>query len=213
MASMSDHLATLNRYLHDSANRYFSETDKTAYLNQGIKQRDMVTGGNRTLVSLVLTAGVDTYTFSTLGNTRVFDVVGINLLYNGLRLVLDQRSFTKLNAEVRVYSPVWQYAPMAWARYGPATVVFGPAPSIAYTTEWDCCQVSADLTLSDDDPLPYPYSEIVPYYAAYLAKLNERQYEEARGFWEQYRQMVNAALSSRAGMLPSAYPGGGLVGR
>lgn len=210
MATLATHLATLNRYLHDPDNRFWPQTDKIAYVNQAIQYRDLTTGQNRSLIPFTLTAADDTYTFTDLGNTRVFDVVGINLIYVGKRIVLDSLSYTELNVNFRVYtSGSYQGYPAAWCRYGLNQVIFGPSPSVAYATEWDCCQVSADLSaLADADPLPYPYTEPVPYYAAYLAKLNERQYEEAQGFWEQWRLATNAAVSSRAGQVPTMYPGG-----
>lgn len=137
---------------------------------------------------------------------QVFDVIGINLLYNNLRYVMGTMSFSELNATVRQYNPPLTWAPVRWARYGPNTVIFGPAPSIAYVTEWDCSVYSSPLVnLTDFDLLPYPYTKPVPYYAAYKAKLNERQYDEAESFKELYTNELAHATDSRVGMVTSMY--------
>lgn len=216
--SLSTYLGTLRRYLHDPNDQYFSQADKTAYLNQGIQQRDLDTGGNRSLFTFVTTAGVDNYTFDQLSGSSsntIVDVVAINLLYNSLRVVLDQLSFTMLNARVRTYSPPFQFAPCGWSRYGSNTVYLAPAPSLAYSIEVDAVIVAPPTTLTaltDTDPLLYPYTDPVPYYAAYLAKLNERQYDEADDFKNKYDMACLKAAAGRVGLLPTAYPTS-LVGR
>ena len=205
--TLADYRTVLRRLLHDTNDVYWTLADKDSYLNEGIGQRDLDTGGNRSLITFVLTVADDTYTFTDLGNTRVFDIVGINLIYNNLRIVLDQFSFSELNAQVRQYSPPYQWAPLAWARYGPNQVVFAPAPSIAYTTEWDCCLFSSPLVnASDTDPLPYPYTQAVTFYAAYKAKLARRQFDEAESFLRQYQDKVLNATNARTGFVPSLYP-------
>lgn len=141
--------------------------------------------------------------------SEVFDVIGINLIYGATRVVMGQFSFTELNTTVRQYVPSLQWAPVRWARYGPSQIVFGPAPSIAYVTEWDCSTIGPALVnLTDSDLMPVPYTKCIKYYAAYLAKLNERQYEEAAGFKQLYAENLMAASNSRAGMVPSMYSAG-----
>src|SRR3990167_4203413 len=67
----------LRRLLHDPNDDYWSLADKDSAINLGLQRRDLDSGQNRTLVSYTLVAGTDTYTLTTIGNTSVFDVVGI----------------------------------------------------------------------------------------------------------------------------------------
>lgn len=208
LETLQTYLDDLRRLLHDPNDRYWSQSDKTVYINKGMQRRDLDTGANRQLLPVTLTVGQDLYDFSVTGQAQVFDVIGINLIFQNLRVVMDQFSYTAMNVRVRQYMPGLQYAPLAWCRYGPSQVLFGPVPSLAYDTEWDCSVYSSPLVnLTDVDPLPYPYTIPVPFYAAYWAKQNERQLDEADAFHQQYQQKIQAAVNSRVGMLPSAYGG------
>jgi hypothetical protein len=53
----------------------------------------------------------------------------------------------------------------------------------------------------------YPYTNAVPYYAAYKGKFNERQYDEAELFKQQYDMQIQTAVNARVGMMPSHYRG------
>ena len=96
--------------------------------------------------------------------------------------------------------------PVAWARYNPTTVIFGPSPVSAYSTIWDVNTYSTALVATTEtDPLPYPYTECVPYGAAALAKIDEQQYDEAREFWEMFEAELTTAINARTGATPNYY--------
>lgn len=140
---------------------------------------------------------------------RVFDTVALILNYNNVRYVLSQLALSVLNQTVRIYVTPYRWVPLAYARYGPQEIIFGPAPSVAYTMEWDCSTTSPPLAyLPDADLLPYPYTIGAAYYAAYLAKLNERQYDEASGFQDLYLNQIRAAVDARAGQVTAMYSAG-----
>lgn len=212
MATANDYITSARRLLHDPTGQYWNTTDQLSNVNEAVKMRDRVTGGNRSLIEYSLTAGTGVYTFTDLGNTRVFDVVGITVLFNGLRIVLEQVSYTRLVTLYRAWN-TYRDVPIAFARYGAASVRIGPLPSSDYDTEWDCCVVSADLAATDEDPLPYPYTEPVPYWAAYLCKINGQKWEEAEAFKAQFYDLCNSVEGTRTGVLPSAYAGAGYRGR
>ena len=212
LETLQTYLDDLRRLLHDPNDRYWSQADKTVYINKGMQRRDLDTGANRQLLPVTLTAGTDLYAFSATGQAQVFDVVGINVIYGNQRIVLNQFSYTSINVWARQYLPGLQDVPIGFCRYGPNQILFGPVPSLAYDTEWDCSVYASPLVnLTDVDPLPYPYTVAVPFYAAYWAKKNERQNDEAEEFHAEYQQKIQAAVNSRVGLLPSAYPGGGIT--
>ncbi len=209
---LSDYLDELRMLLHDPNDLYWSSAVKTAAINRGIAQRDLDTQGNRTLVSFTLTAQQDTYDLvSDLAQQSVIDIIGLNIIWGNMRIVLGALSFTELNLWIRQQSPSWASYPVRFARRGPTKVILAPAPASAYVSEWDVSVFSDPLVFSTDtDPLPYPYTKPVAYYAAYLCKLNERQMEEAADFKAIYDANALAATNARAGMVPSPY-GGGIV--
>lgn len=209
--TLNDYITQVQVLTHDPNNRYSSAELKRQAVNLGIQQRDQDTGANRLLFPFTLTAGTDTYTLSDLvaaGQTaaaRAFDIVGINLLYNSVRFVMGNLSFTRLNAGVRFYVNSTNL-PIAWTKYNPSTVIFGPKPGTAYSTEWDCSVSSADLVNpTDADVLVGTYAGPVPFYAAFWCKQNERQPQEADNFLKEYYRKITICQGARAGMLPSAY--------
>ena len=66
--------------------------------------------------------------------------------------------------------------------------------------------LSTTLVLaSDADPLAYPYTKPVPYYAAYLAKVNQRRFDEAEVFFGYYIRHMRDIEGARVGQMVSAY--------
>ena len=205
LETLGSYLDDLRRLLHDPNDVYWPLSDKVVYINKGMQARDRDTLANRQHVPFTLTIGQETYTFQDLGNAQVIDVVGIALLFQSTRVVLNNLSYTLLTASYRAWK-TYRGIPEAWARYGPSTIWLGPTPSVAYDTEWDVAVYAPRLVnLTDVDPLPFPYTSPVPFYGAYWAKYNERQLPEAEEFKAQYDSKVLEATNSRVGMTTSVY--------
>jgi hypothetical protein len=216
--TLSDYLTSLRNLLHDPSDTGWSLALKTSFINEAIQQRDIDTGGRRALGSFTLTIGTDTYSFTTLSTAftnptaNIFDIIGINLIYAGYRIVLEQISYTEQNSYpgYRAYTAL-NDRPAAWSRYGDQSIIIGPPPAQAYVIEIDALTYSvpaALAALTDADAVQYPYTYPVPLYSAYLCKQNEREYEEAEFYLDRYRMAVNQINSVRTGMVPSMYPRG-----
>ena len=159
------------------------------------------------LISKTLTAGTALYNFSDLSNDAVFDVIGIAVINGSTRIQLNQYSYSELSVAARAWT-TYQSLPRAFCRYGPSQVYLAPIPVSAYVSEWDCSVYSDPLVATTDvDPLPFPYTKPVAYYAAYEAKLYERAFDEADAFLTQYQQQLQVALTARVGTVPSLYSG------
>lgn len=206
--SLADYLDELRDLLHDPSDRIWSALQKANYINRAMRQRDLDTGVNRQTFTFTLTAGTGTYTFSQVGSGSIFDVFSIVLIFGQTRAVLDNPSLTDLNIYYRP-SRTQNGWTAGWAKQGPSTVIFGPTPSTAFVTEWDCAVYASPLILTaDTDPLPYPYTKPVPFYAAHLAKINERNHaDEAMEFLADYDRELGVATSARVGRIPNAYTG------
>lgn len=205
-SSLEQYLDDLKDLLHDDDNIYWDQTRMTRYINRGLQKRDRDTGQNRVLIPFTTTIGQDIYTFTDLGNEDVFDMIGLNLQYNGLRYVMGCVSFTELNMSLRTYVTPFQWAPCVWARYGPQQFIVAPAPAIAYVLEVDCAQITPKdylVALTDTDPLPAPYDAPVKYWAARLAKIRERAYDEAAEFEQMYKDEIVSLDANKVGKVPS----------
>lgn len=214
MATLGDYLTTTRDLLNDPDAQYWSTARLTRFINRALIKRDRDTGQNRQTATLTSTVGVDTYTFATLqallASTTfiIYDVIAVNLIYGTLRVVLGSYSFTMLNVLIRQYQPLLRNAPVAWAKYGANKVVIAPAPATAHQIEFDCALTVPNdylVASTDADPLPLPYTDPPPYYAAHLAKLNERKYEEAQSFLDDYQREILTCSSTLVGTVPSLY--------
>ncbi len=203
--TLNDYLAEVRDLLHDPNDVFWTSTQKTRYINTARAQRDRDTANNRTVINLTLTVGQERYTTTDLADTTVFDVIGICLLFNGTRVLLYQRAFTQLNAEWRIWTSN-QWTPWAMARYSSSVFYLSPKPATAYVTEWDCARIGAAISGgTTEDTMGPPFSNPVPFYACYLAKMNERQLQEAQYFLGEYHREIKSCQGARAGMLPSGY--------
>jgi len=203
MATQVDTLATyltkLRRLLHDSQDTYWSLAAKTAYINEAMQQRDMDTGMQRQRGFVNLTTGTSAYLLTTV-SSQTIDVMGIGIYQGNFRLQLEQRPYADIQM---MYQSVLNYTqwPVAYAKYGHSSLIFAPAPNQDYLSEWDCVLVSNELVnTTDADPLPYPWTESVPYYAAHLANLELGKMEEADRFLKIYQERVNGVLAGARGM-------------
>lgn len=206
---LADYLIDTRRLLHDAQKFYFSDADLTADINYGIHQRDLWSGGSRSYQpNILLTQGLDKYSLSTLFPTlRVLDVVTIWLIYGATRVQLDNRPFSDVTNMFRPWT-TYQGIPGAWTRYGADQVFIATAGATGYLTDWDLVTLSTTLVNpSDLDPLSFPYTEPVPYFAAYKAKINQRRFDEAEVFKGYAITALRDIEGARVGDLISAYTG------
>lgn len=207
MASLSDYLADVERFLHDSSNSYWSEADLTVFINRAIKQRDRDTGMNRAITAKTLTPGTNVYAIASV-NANAFDVFSIILNYSNVRQLLSQVPYTLLTAYIQGIN-FYNQVSLAYAKYGAASIYFAPAPDQAYVTEWDCLVASADLVnATDPDPLPAPWTDPVPFLACSFAKIQIQQFDEADRFKQLYRDRLDEVMANaRSSSMPYPYYG------
>jgi hypothetical protein len=202
MATLTDHLNTTRRYLRDAAADYWSDADLVAHVNAAIKQRDVDTGQNVAVQSVALVVNQNLYVINA-GSflSRTIGVTNIVVVYGGARKLLHERPYGMATS---VFQPTESYSalPAVWARLSPTQVFVAPKPNNTYAAEWTTRVHSADLVNPTDvDPLPFPWTEPVPYHAAFLARLQLQQYDEA----EKYKQLYQQALADTVGGVSATY--------
>lgn len=207
MTTLLSEIVATRRLLHDAGGNYWSSAELTDYINNGRRRVVSDTGCNRVLQTLSLTTSTETYSYASLPQgTSTIDVLNLTVLWGNSRIVLNYMPFTEFNAKMRSWQS-YSGRPAVWTRYGQGTVYVSPVPDQSYTSEWDTVVVPADLSaLTDAETIYFPYSEAIPFYAAYMAKYKEQSYDEATLFLEEYkRKVLEAIRSSATRRIPTVY--------
>ncbi len=146
-----------------------------------------------------LTAGVDSILF----------VESIAVSWGALKPTLDQWNWNDLQAYIRSY-PVVSGQPAMFAQFGQGeggSVYIRPVPTSPLPMDWNC--VCTPIDLVDDttaEAIPYPWTDAVPYFSAYLAFMNARRPEEAKNVFGIYEMtMKRSREQSEPSMVPSYY--------
>lgn len=141
------------------------------------------------------------------GNT-ILDILNVNLYWGNSRVPLDYLAWTDFNARLRF----WQNyigRPLAFSVYGQQSIYLGPVPDQIYQIEVDCIVLPNPLTLATqntNDTIIDPYTTMVKFYAAYLAKYYEQSFGEAEIYKQEYvkqgQSVINSTYTRR---IPSVY--------
>ena len=176
-----------------------------------------VTGSTMT-ISGTATAGAVTFTYyqeaypftsiPTPANTSIIDIANITAIWGNTRYALQYKEWSMYNAQMRSYV-AFQQRPVMYSVFGQNTVFIGPIVDQPYVTEWDCVLNPAPLVqLTDVESITYPYTDPVPYYACYLAKVKDSSWDEAKVFQEEYFNKIKHAIAASAmRRIPNIYAG------
>jgi hypothetical protein len=201
--TLASYRAATRRLLHDANADIWSEPNLTIYINKAVAQRDIWTGGSRDYkADIPLIANQDFYVFTALFQSdSVLDVVNLWVLYGNQRVLLHNPPFSELTSKFRS-TKGQANRPMAWARFGGNKVCIAPPPATAYQTDWDLVVLSCVLAEEGDaDPLPFPYTEPIPYYAAYRAFVDQREFDKADVQFGYFVKACRDVEGSRVGTL------------
>lgn len=194
---LSDYLTQVRRLVHDSTGNYWPDAELIDYINAARFRVVADTGCNRVLQTLNVTQAQETYAYSVLpSGVSTIDVLNITLLWGSMRVPMTYMSYTEFNLKMRAWQ-AFQSRPIAFTIYGGSTIYVGPIPDQTYVTEVDTVVAPAVLVnFTDQDAIAFPYTEPVPYYAAYMAKEKAQAMEEANRFMSTYEVKVRMAIRS-----------------
>jgi hypothetical protein len=205
MATLASYQAAAQRLLKDSSASATPLTDLTAFINDAIKQRDRDSGMNRQNQTITLTVGQTDYTINQAPfSTSTIGIVSAVLIYNNARSTLARLPWSWIAAGEYQPTTTYQSTPAAFCQRGALIVSVAPKPSQAFQIEFDTMVVSADLVNGTDaDPLPYPWTDPVPWLTAHFAKVQLQQYDEAQNFLAMYYQRLNGIQTGTFGQMIS----------
>lgn len=163
--------------------------------------------------------GQEVYNFSTwnsviqANNPGVQDIIGVQTIsvsWGSQKPTLDHVSWSDIQAYLRAYNIGYLNYPTVWAQYGQGlsgSAYLWPIPAVATQLDVDCYCLPIILS-NDTDPeaIPYPWTDPIPYYAAYLAFLNAQRKDDARYYLGEYKRlMVEGRWYVSPAVVPSFY--------
>jgi hypothetical protein len=216
--ALFDYLKRTRLLLHDESFARYRDGDLTSFINTA---RGQIAGEGecvRVYGSLPLTPPTQQYSFSAITfPTGTQGVAGpINV-----RMVTYQIPGTQ--GQVMIAPREWEYfnqfvlsnpvpvagAPDEWAQFGQGAsgTLFVPLPDLPYVLACDTvCYPSPLVFDTDPDAVPYLFTDAVPYFAGYLAKITAGDAEGAKGMFQLYQMfMARARGMANPSVLPHQY--------
>lgn len=164
----------------------------------------------------IMTDGQEVYPFSSIdlsatpGVRSIISVKSVSVLYANWRYTLACPSFSSYQAALRSFPFSYKYVPFYMAQYGRGAAgafFMYPQPSGPWQMEWDCFCLPADLT--DDQSveiLDDPFTDAVPFLAAYYAYLEMQNMNAARFYDGEFTKWVNRyAVATLPGRVSNPY--------
>ncbi len=131
------------------------------------------------------------------GISSVYMVNGVSMVWATFRYTLERVSFSKYQARVRNYTTGYTYIPGIWSQFGQGangSLYVYPIPNAAYQMELDCLCLPINLaTDTDPEALPYPWSDAVPFLAAYYAYQGSQRNADADRMWNEFQKFMKRA--------------------
>jgi len=222
--ALNDYVTRVYQLLHDPTGVFYAQSDIVSYINTARNQiaaeamcvrvlPPSAGGQNQTV------ANQEVYSFSTVntliqatspGVQGIIGVITIAVNQGAVKPVLQQCAWSDFQAQLRSYNTGLTGWPTTWAQYGQGTlgsVYVWPKPSAAYPMDWDCYCLPIDLqSESSVEAIPYPWTDAVPYFAAYLAYSNAQRPADADRMYAQYEKfMTRATAMPNQVMVPDFY--------
>lgn len=102
---------------------------------------------------------------------------------SGIKYPLARWPYSKIAYLLTSSYPTY---PTIYAMYGVQTIMLAPPPANPYPAEFDFTAYASPLVnLLDADPLPYPWTDPIPFWAAAFAKFSVQRFDEAQQFEQQ----------------------------
>lgn len=200
-----------------AAQKLYSTADLTSYINLA---RSQIAGEGeciRTIGSLPVTSASRTYNFSSVtlpnapsGTQGIFNIRQTWVTVGSGQVWLHPRSFEwfSLYALNNVVPPTGQ--PVRWCQFGQGvtgSLYFDPLPDQNYTITTDTvCYPDNLATDGDPEAIPYPWTDVVPFYAAWYALCAAQRFADADKMMERvHLYMQRARAMSNPDVLPQNY--------
>lgn len=216
---LTSYLTQVQRLLQNPAapTSLYSTSDLTTYINLA---RGQLAGENeclRVYASLSTVAAQQIYPFSAINTSSVAGVEGVfNVKQITVNVAagaqfLHNRSFQWFNLFQISQAAPESTIPDVWAQYSQGingSIYLYPIPDTIYTLNLDT--VCLPIPLVDDttvEAIPYPWTDCVPFFAAFYAYLSAQRRADADKMYQTYGQFAQRARGmSNSAVLRKNYP-------
>jgi hypothetical protein len=224
--ALNAYITRTQQLLHDPTGVYYAQPDLISYINTARGQVAMEAmcvrvlppsanpGENLTVLQQ------EVYPFSTVNTLIQASFPGVQGIIGVLTVAVAQGTTLKpvcqqwvwsdFQAQLRSYNIGLLNYPSIWAQYGQGaggSIYLWPIPSGTYPMDWDCYCLPVDLV--DDttaEAIPYPWTDAIPYFAAYLAYQNAQRPADADRMMAQYDMFMKRGTGgSNQLMVPDFY--------
>lgn len=200
-----------------AAQKIYTTADITSYINLARSQIAGEAMCIRNLATLGLTQGTRVYNFSsiTLGtpSTGIAGIFNVRQALLGLgagNIWLHPRSFEWFTLYSLGTIVPAESTPIRWSQYGQGatgSLYVDPIPDADYTATLDC--VCYPVPLVDDltpEAIPFPWTDVVPFYAAWYALCAVQRFTDAEKMMERvHMYMARARSMSNPDVVPQVY--------
>ena len=195
----------------------YSTADLTAYINRARLQIAGESESVRGYLTLAVSDAAQQYPFSAIslgnapsGSAGIFSIRQASVQIGTGAAFVRARGFPWFN-QYYLMDPNPQAAPPAvWSQFGQGESgsIFTNLLDGPYVLNLDCVIVPAVL-VTDNDPeaIPYPWTDCVPFFAAFYAYMSAQRQPDADEMFQRYQQFASRARGmSTPGVLPGIYP-------
>ena len=217
---LTAYLTTTQQFLQNPVTTppLYATSDLTGYINTARTQIAIEAECIRVKGSLALSNATQSYAFSSItfsasGILAPINVRTASLVSGSTQNILDQRPWEWFNNYYYSGGINAAGSPTVWSQQGQGengTMFFYPIPNGALTVSMDV--VALPIALVDNttfEAIPYPWTDAVPFYAAYYAFISAQRQTDADKMLERYEMFVKRARQgSTPTVLPDNNPGG-----
>jgi hypothetical protein len=147
-----------------------------------------------------LNQGQEVYPFADIpissfpGIESIFSIRSVNIIYANYRYSIPIYSMSIYKAYIANYPNQYQYVPTMGAQYGrgaSGSFYLYPIASQTYQLEFDCMCLPIDLTSDEDEEaIPDPYTDGVPFLAAYYAMMDAQNAKMATFYKGEFDEWI-----------------------
>lgn len=150
-------------------------------------------------------------------NVTLFDgvksmvgLISVSVSWGALKPMLQKWPWSDFQAFLRSNNTGLRSYPAVWSQFAQGvsgSAYFYPVPSQILQWDWDVWCLPVDL-IDDTTPeaVPYPFTDCIPFLAAYWAFLNSQRKQDADRMWREYNVfMKRARANSTPDWAPDPY--------